>query len=902
MKLLTGTFFFVFLQLVCSNIVAQNALFQISQGIPLIANEWGATKGISSNYNFKDIEEAGIDAMIFGNMCQETYDKLKANNQICKIIPYQHFWGGRKGVAYYSERAYTCFEAEGNPNYGLNLITNNNTFTQSGVSGIKNAGSLADTIVNGPIEYGNLYQTGFGVKIEYAANFRMKIAYRTSPPPGIEFVENNDIVCVLLVTATNGKKYKKLAFDTLRVRDFGSINLWKTFTLNYNSSSEDIDSDIIIHVAKLDSSTTAVWDFIPNVKFKVYWTGLSYIDLYVDKITLNDMEGSNLVNNVNDELFVLKNELNYLLDPFNTNDVCAWYPIDEPNSIDNLRCISKLDSIVSSTDNNKHLMPAIADSWNDSFSNTYTVSKIDEFYKRGNYNGAKLNKYIFDGPWDSTTTNYKNLNLASFTDRLTKMRQHDNNFILSIQTGRWIHDTEPTVRKKIPSSAQFQYNINMGLLYGAKAIELNDYYYYWNSDTTKRTTLVKVHSQGSGDTTIYYTPLWHTLKDSVKPVLKGAVGKLLKKLDAYEQYYLNSGTQTIPSQGVTLTKGSAYEYDYGFFSNAESPTKKYIMLVARYYNPNSSYVNVTYRNLPNMNWRVKEIFRNSTYDKYVSNGLFTVSASLMYPGYARLLETSPVIEYGGYIQVNDTVKTSVIQKGKIQINASKKIYIKNCTYTINDTIIVKPGAGIGIIVSGNINFTGSGKIIYDNWNSSLFYTVENGHPKLIWGYQTGPKTYHIYKHTGGTWANIANISTTSTDTLHKQYYVDTEEEIYTGANYVRYKVIEGILNETNEVSIHVLPKELSEEYNPVTAFSVEQNYPNPFNPITSIKYSIPKDGKVNIKLYDMLGRDVKELFEGRIEAGVHNLEVNCSDLASGIYIYSIQYDNKLISKKMILLK
>ena len=80
------------------------------------------------------------------------------------------------------------------------------------------------------------------------------------------------------------------------------------------------------------------------------------------------------------------------------------------------------------------------------------------------------------------------------------------------------------------------------------------------------------------------------------------------------------------------------------------------------------------------------------------------------------------------------------------------------------------------------------------------------------------------------------------------------------------------------------------------------NYPNPFNPITTIYYSIPFDQKVTIKVYDILGREISTIVDEVIYAGAHQASFNASQLASGIYIYTIQTANFSTSKKMILLK
>jgi hypothetical protein len=85
-------------------------------------------------------------------------------------------------------------------------------------------------------------------------------------------------------------------------------------------------------------------------------------------------------------------------------------------------------------------------------------------------------------------------------------------------------------------------------------------------------------------------------------------------------------------------------------------------------------------------------------------------------------------------------------------------------------------------------------------------------------------------------------------------------------------------------------------------FELGQNYPNPFNPSTVIKYSIPTNGYVQIKLYDVIGREVSTLVKGQMNAGNYSITFNAQSLPSGIYFYRIQADNFVQTKKMILLK
>jgi len=86
-------------------------------------------------------------------------------------------------------------------------------------------------------------------------------------------------------------------------------------------------------------------------------------------------------------------------------------------------------------------------------------------------------------------------------------------------------------------------------------------------------------------------------------------------------------------------------------------------------------------------------------------------------------------------------------------------------------------------------------------------------------------------------------------------------------------------------------------------FVLEQNYPNPFNPTTTITYSIPKKGYVSLKVYDVLGNEITTLVNDEKFAGNHKIEFDASNLASGIYLYTIQMGSEYSeTKKMILIR
>jgi photosystem II stability/assembly factor-like uncharacterized protein len=85
-------------------------------------------------------------------------------------------------------------------------------------------------------------------------------------------------------------------------------------------------------------------------------------------------------------------------------------------------------------------------------------------------------------------------------------------------------------------------------------------------------------------------------------------------------------------------------------------------------------------------------------------------------------------------------------------------------------------------------------------------------------------------------------------------------------------------------------------------YSMTQNYPNPFNPATTIKYSIPKEGLVTLKVYNVIGEEVATLVNDIKQVGNYNLTFNAENLSSGVYLYRLKAGSFVETKKMILMK
>ncbi len=132
-------------------------------------------------------------------------------------------------------------------------------------------------------------------------------------------------------------------------------------------------------------------------------------------------------------------------------------------------------------------------------------------------------------------------------------------------------------------------------------------------------------------------------------------------------------------------------------------------------------------------------------------------------------------------------------------------------------------------------------------------------------------------------------------TTEPQEYTFIDNSSLAGTFFYRLKQIDfgGRYEYSDEVEVEVTGP---------LAFELEQNYPNPFNPSTSIKYSIPEGGFVALDVYNLLGEKVVTLVNGVHEAGRYEVNFDASNLASGVYVYSLRSGSFTSVKKMLLMK
>ncbi|MBK8550399.1 MAG: T9SS type A sorting domain-containing protein [Ignavibacteria bacterium] len=210
------------------------------------------------------------------------------------------------------------------------------------------------------------------------------------------------------------------------------------------------------------------------------------------------------------------------------------------------------------------------------------------------------------------------------------------------------------------------------------------------------------------------------------------------------------------------------------------------------------------------------------------------------------------------------------------------------------------------------NFTSSGKNLYLTFSNNIFYSSDfglnwNQIPNGSWttsgfseisintaGHIFASIGNEIYVTTdmGSTWT-LRNSGLASSAVLNKFFFNDAGYLF--GTTYYN-----GVFRSTNST----LTSLSSQVNSSPEGFRLEQNYPNPFNPGTVIRYSIPENSFVTLKIYDVLGHEVATLVNENQNRGTYNYQLSIVNyqLSSGIYFYKLETDNFTETRRMILVK
>ncbi|NMB80361.1 MAG: T9SS type A sorting domain-containing protein, partial [Ignavibacteria bacterium] len=185
--------------------------------------------------------------------------------------------------------------------------------------------------------------------------------------------------------------------------------------------------------------------------------------------------------------------------------------------------------------------------------------------------------------------------------------------------------------------------------------------------------------------------------------------------------------------------------------------------------------------------------------------------------------------------------------------------------------------------------------------------VKTSIPKQWLVLSAGAKNYslaNLFEGNIGSLSYSAQSSNTSVATVSVSGTTLTVTPVAIGDANVTVKAADAANNDffayTFPVNVGLVGVE-GDEIIP-TEFSLAQNFPNPFNPTTNIKFGLPKESNVTLRIFNILGEEVATLVNKVMPAGFHTVNFDASRLTSGLYIYRIEADNFVQVKKMMLMK
>lgn len=289
------------------------------------------------------------------------------------------------------------------------------------------------------------------------------------------------------------------------------------------------------------------------------------------------------------------------------------------------------------------------------------------------------------------------------------------------------------------------------------------------------------------------------------------------------------------------------------------------------------------------------------------------------------------------IQANDTLKFwlrkfgTYIDKLEVKISTTGQTTPASFTATLATLNFTAADSGamfykypIGSVVPAGSNiYIGFREVVADNINDGALFQLDmvelvpgiipvelaafaakaNGNTvTLNWATatETNNRGFEIQKKTGnGEFATIGFVAGNGTTTIGKTYsYTDKNVNVGTHSYRLRQVDLDGTSSYSGIAEVNVVRPNV---------YAMNQNFPNPFNPSTAVNFSLAVDGKVSLKVFNVLGQEVATLVNGAMSAGNHTVTFDASNLQSGVYFARIEaagIDGSSFSsvKKMILNK
>ncbi len=420
------------------------------------------------------------------------------------------------------------------------------------------------------------------------------------------------------------------------------------------------------------------------------------------------------------------------------------------------------------------------------------------------------------------------------------------------------------------------------------------------------TKLIEFHSTNLNLANSYYTPAKPSIElKNLNIVLNSYL--FIKAFINHVYSFLSSSTYS----GTTFIKSASVEY---FYYNGIDTLNSGSINLGRV-NEKNFQANLIL-NYPLFNLGYKLYYRI----KAVDNSFVHHTVYLPTNGYAVFnnnLVTNPLFQYYPLNNSNKYVyKVEEINNNGGVINQLNNKYV----YFINDTTIADKKY-FRFYSNNNLTYerydSVSSNIVTPIFNNN--YTINELPTQFLWGrladtasiffngalslYKCGEVKLKKVFNVDSTYYKIFTNPNTSENFTLANNFGKIESIYFENNKKIRETLIAAKINNSlfGDSSLFVDVEENKQDVSEIK-FELYQNYPNPFNPSTSISFSIPENGAVTLKIYDILGKEISTLIDEELQAGNFTKHWDANNLSSGVYFYKLITQKFVKAKKMILLK
>jgi hypothetical protein len=730
-----------------------NAIIKAQETLPPDEFPVGTQIGPESFMNVPGIREAldssGLNTLY--NRADEDRKTLLANYKLLAVNTKSKF----EYIHHYTTGFYSKWEAEENQTDTARVGVKHKVgklayWDQTLCWSTEGLSAPACSLMYGPHyrqekRYKRLYNTElWGIDtVQYVVRFNMALAnpYR---------VPEDEDVCKIKVVF----RYKNIQDSThydavfksrvLKVSDFNSDSSFMDIYLHENPDSiwyQYPDSFIVPRNAdKIVEPSAGTLNYIDYESY----TGIQYwvewlrndnkCNLYIDYVELYDNNGWNFYLDPLTHDDVVDSIKAYAQSFRNNgwNNIIYWAGVDEPYIIDTYMPVHIVDSLIRSY---PVQAPPLTTPFNPTWTWDHKVNGEDQMAQY--YNIAKPSRLnVSINPCAEDWPRIRAFDYEWMKFNFQRASALDPNFWYNAQTHGYLADT--TTREwciwRKPKPPELKSMVMLALAHGAKGIMFFWFESYpWVED---RGSCVSVYIETIVDEEGHPLDLYYTIKDTLVPRLKGALGKKLLSLNytgdnlPLRRYITEPD---VPNTASAVTEGYLTLSEYtgetppppinfhaGLFSRPSHPLDKYFMLdnlittndktiKVTVHKPVSGYENYRFRNIEGI---VDTTFRDS------------LTNIIIYPeGEGYLFEVAPVVKYGGKLIYNETISSTTTLHDEMIIQNSAILTV-NSTYNVYADIRVKAGGRIVTTGNGKINFYQGHKLLIEG-NAILNGTVSN---------------------------------------------------------------------------------------------------------------------------------------------------------------------------------